>query len=108
MTSTSRRDGAFGWVWLPGFTEPVVSGRIRRVGERYDFAYGRSYLGRAEVAACTAQSFRCARAGSSLATAWTLLRRYATQGQTPGGSASSWTACSASVAPKQILATQII
>jgi len=49
VTSTSRRDGAFVWVWLPGSTEPVVSGRLRRVGERYDFAYGRSYLGRAEA-----------------------------------------------------------
>jgi len=49
VTSTSRRGGAFVWVWLPGSTEPVVSGRIRRVGERYDFAYGRSYLGRAEA-----------------------------------------------------------
>ncbi|AZQ69734.1 type II toxin-antitoxin system HipA family toxin [Silicimonas algicola] len=37
---------AFVWIWLPGETEPHVAGRIERVGERYVFNYGASYLER--------------------------------------------------------------
>lgn len=33
-------------MWLPGRTEPVVSGRIDRAGSRFTFTYGRSYLER--------------------------------------------------------------
>lgn len=57
MTSESRgaetldtRDPAvFVWTWLPGHTAPVVAGRVDRVGERYRFGYGRSYLDRADA-----------------------------------------------------------
>lgn len=42
--------GAFVWAWLPGATEPVVAGRLVAVdGERYVFAYGRSYLARPDA-----------------------------------------------------------
>jgi serine/threonine-protein kinase HipA len=37
---------AFVWTWLPGETEPVVAGRLSRVGEQLQFNYGRSYLAR--------------------------------------------------------------
>ncbi|WP_333835339.1 type II toxin-antitoxin system HipA family toxin [Rubrimonas sp.] len=36
---------AFVWVWLPGAVDPVVAGRIDRVGSVHQFTYGRSYLG---------------------------------------------------------------
>lgn len=35
---------AFVWIWLPNAVEPIVAGRIERVGGRYMFNYGRSYL----------------------------------------------------------------
>lgn len=34
---------AFVWVWLPGASDPVVAGRLRVVGGRHRFVYGRSY-----------------------------------------------------------------
>lgn len=37
---------AFVWIWLPGAVEPVVAGRLDRVGDLIDFTYGRSYLAR--------------------------------------------------------------
>ena len=39
-------DGAFVWTWPPGESRPVVAGRVERVGKRYLFGYGRSYLAR--------------------------------------------------------------
>jgi serine/threonine-protein kinase HipA len=40
----------FVWAWLPGATEPVVSGRVVAVdGDRYVFAYGQSYLARPDA-----------------------------------------------------------
>lgn len=40
---------AFVWIWLPGAVEPVVAGRIERVGPLYEFNYGRSYLDRRDA-----------------------------------------------------------
>lgn len=40
---------AFVWVWLPGAEEPVVAGRIDRVGDRTIFGYGESYLRREDA-----------------------------------------------------------
>jgi serine/threonine-protein kinase HipA len=40
---------AFVWLWLPGAPDPVVAGRLNRLGEAYRFAYGSSYLARAEA-----------------------------------------------------------
>lgn len=37
---------AYVWVWLPEAKEPVVAGRVHRVGDLVEFNYGRSYLGR--------------------------------------------------------------
>ena len=51
MTSDKGPDEAFVWVWLPGYTEPVVAGRIARDGERLIFNYGRSYLQRDDAVA---------------------------------------------------------
>jgi serine/threonine-protein kinase HipA len=45
---TSEPGEAFVWIWLPGATEPVVAGRLDRVGELVAFTYGRSYLEREE------------------------------------------------------------
>ena len=44
MISESRYHEAYVWVWLPGRGEPVVAGRLERVGENLIFNYGRSYL----------------------------------------------------------------
>jgi serine/threonine-protein kinase HipA len=54
LAEVARATGAFVWVWLPGATEPVVAGRVERTGTSslgavLSFAYGRSYLGRAEA-----------------------------------------------------------
>ncbi|MEI6387017.1 MAG: HipA domain-containing protein [Spirochaetota bacterium] len=45
MTSKSA-EGVYVWTWLPGQVDPVVSGLVSRLGLRYFFNYGRSYLGR--------------------------------------------------------------
>lgn len=45
---TSEPTEAFVWVWLPGAEEPVVAGRLDRVGDAVAFTYGRSYLEREE------------------------------------------------------------
>lgn len=45
MTSDVPRE-AYVWVWLPDAIEPVVAGRLERVGEQYVFNYGQSYLQR--------------------------------------------------------------
>ena len=39
----------FAWTWAPGAVEPVVAGSVAPEGKRYDFAYGRSYLERANT-----------------------------------------------------------
>jgi serine/threonine-protein kinase HipA len=49
MTTSRPPQTAFVWAWLPGAADPVVAGRIDRVGERYDFTYGRSYLERPDA-----------------------------------------------------------
>jgi len=46
MTSEPRE--AFVWIWLPEAEEPVVAGRLDRVGDLVAFTYGRSYLEREE------------------------------------------------------------
>lgn len=51
-----RRRHAFVWVWLPGATAPVVAGRVvdaatRGGPEHLVFAYGQSYLARADAIA---------------------------------------------------------
>lgn len=46
MTSETRPNEAFVWVWLPDATKPVVAGRLEKVGEQIFFNYGRSYLAR--------------------------------------------------------------
>ena len=50
MTSDSAlpRD-AFVWTWLPGTSEPVVAGRLVRIGDEAHFVYGRSYRERADA-----------------------------------------------------------
>ena len=45
MTSEPPKE-VYVWCWLPGATEPVVSGLLTRDSERYIFNYGRSYLER--------------------------------------------------------------
>jgi len=51
MNSKLQHDEAYVWIWLPGATEPVVAGRIARVGERLIFNYGQSYLAREDAIA---------------------------------------------------------
>jgi serine/threonine-protein kinase HipA len=46
MTSETRFNEAYVWVWLPGATEPVVAGLLFREGNRLMFIYGQSYLER--------------------------------------------------------------
>lgn len=43
MTS---EDEAYVWIWLPGRTEPVVTGRLASTANGLQFNYGRSYLAR--------------------------------------------------------------
>lgn len=47
MTSSQR---AYVWIWLPDQTSPVAAGLVERDDQdRYRFAYGRSYLARADA-----------------------------------------------------------
>lgn len=46
MTSEAGYTEAYVWLWPPGETQPVVAGRIGKVGEQLVFNYGRSYLAR--------------------------------------------------------------
>ncbi len=48
---TSDAGSAFVWVWLPGYVEPVVAGRLDRFGSGFDFTYGKSYLARDDAIA---------------------------------------------------------
>ena len=49
MVSISERRDAYVWVWLPGQSDPIVAGRVQRVGDRYRFGYGRGYLDRPDA-----------------------------------------------------------
>jgi serine/threonine-protein kinase HipA len=46
MTSESRYQEAYVWIWLPDETAPVVAGVLTRAGDQLVFNYGRSYLAR--------------------------------------------------------------
>ena len=46
MTSETRTDEAFVWIWLPAKTVPVVAGRLSWNGATIEFNYGQSYLER--------------------------------------------------------------
>jgi serine/threonine-protein kinase HipA len=46
MTSETRYEEAYVWIWLPSAAEPVVAGRLSRDGANIVFNYGRSYLER--------------------------------------------------------------
>lgn len=48
MTSEAIKE-AFVWIWLPGATDPVVTGRLVREGSQLLFNYGRSYLSRSDA-----------------------------------------------------------
>ncbi|MSW19410.1 MAG: type II toxin-antitoxin system HipA family toxin [Actinobacteria bacterium] len=48
-TSDIAPQKAFVWVWLPGHTVPVVAGVIQVVDGELVFAYGQSYLARADA-----------------------------------------------------------
>lgn len=39
-------DQLYVWTWLPGHREPVVAGRVDRVGSRHTFTYGLRYRSR--------------------------------------------------------------
>jgi serine/threonine-protein kinase HipA len=45
MTSKENKE-AFVWIWLPGLTQPVVSGKLEEEGGFIHFNYGKSYLER--------------------------------------------------------------
>ena len=51
MTSNDSKNEAFVWIWLPGETEPVVSGKLNVEGEQLLFNYGKSYLARSNAIA---------------------------------------------------------
>ncbi len=51
MTSETRYEEAYVWIWLPGAPEPVVAGRLSRDGANIVFNYGRGYLQRADAIA---------------------------------------------------------
>jgi len=51
MTTSSQRDIAYVWAWLPGATVPVVAGRLTQASEITFFTYGRSYLARPDATA---------------------------------------------------------
>jgi serine/threonine-protein kinase HipA len=46
MTSETRYEEAYVWVWLPGERRPIVAGRLAAAGDQLVFNYGRSYLTR--------------------------------------------------------------
>lgn len=49
MISENTPDRAYVWIWLPGATQPVVTGALNRDGNRFIFNYGRSYLERKDA-----------------------------------------------------------
>lgn len=46
MTSNSKLNEAFVWIWLPQTTQPVVAGKLTGEGDTLIFNYGKSYLDR--------------------------------------------------------------
>lgn len=46
---TSELNEVYVWIWLPGETDPVVAGRLRKEAGAIGFTYGRSYLERREA-----------------------------------------------------------
>lgn len=46
MTSNLNHDEIFVWIWPPNETQPVVAGKLAKVGNRIVFTYGQSYLER--------------------------------------------------------------
>ena len=46
MISNTSYHEAYVWVWLPNCVDPVVAGRLARVGKQFQFNYGKSYLER--------------------------------------------------------------
>jgi len=51
MTSDRPYEEAFVWIWLPGETAPVVTGKLSAAGDRLLFHYGKSYLARTNAIA---------------------------------------------------------
>jgi serine/threonine-protein kinase HipA len=49
MTSEVSYTEAYVWLWPPGETQPIVAGRIGKVGQQLVFNYGRSYLARKDA-----------------------------------------------------------
>lgn len=49
MTSSQNANQAYVWIWLPHATQPVVAGQLTRMGDRFIFNYGRSYLAREDA-----------------------------------------------------------
>lgn len=49
MATPSAPSVAYVWIWLPGSTEPVVAGRLDRVGAIASFTYGASYRSRSDA-----------------------------------------------------------
>jgi serine/threonine-protein kinase HipA len=49
MTSEVSYTEAYVWLWPPGETQPVVAGRIGKVGQQLVFNYGRSYLAKKDA-----------------------------------------------------------
>jgi len=51
MISKQPHIQAFVWIWLPGESEPVVTGKLTLEGKNLLFNYGKSYLNRANAIA---------------------------------------------------------
>jgi serine/threonine-protein kinase HipA len=49
MISEVGYSEAYVWLWPPGETQPIVAGRIGKVGQQLVFNYGRSYLARKDA-----------------------------------------------------------
>ncbi len=46
MTSKTKKNEAFVWIWLPGETTPVIAGKLEADNGLIHFNYGKSYLER--------------------------------------------------------------
>ncbi|MFQ3235670.1 MAG: serine/threonine-protein kinase HipA [Paraglaciecola sp.] len=46
MTSKNQYKEGYVWIWLPGETKPVVTGKLEADGDTLSFNYGKSYLER--------------------------------------------------------------
>jgi serine/threonine-protein kinase HipA len=47
----SSSNQAFVWVWLPNNAVPICAGRIRQIGDVYQFKYGKKYLANSQAIA---------------------------------------------------------